>query len=244
MLSPKAVAGEVKMVAEEIFEFYLETNQWDECPCCNGLFSRVKSRQGKEKQGFGDCNWVAWILRMPITRSGAKYCSDYCRLLHNRHDRKKAKGSSAVRLLNDPFMERVKAFSLVDDLDLELKSTAKDKLPDYEHIHIPYTLAFKFYQGLWRVCGNRECCKRSYIYYTERRQWLIQSRPDSTVPETKYEKLQGNRLIGLLDIEYEPQLVNLNWRFCSAKCRTANQRIQKKAKTEIEDLAAEILSEV
>jgi hypothetical protein len=224
MLECVHVAGELKVVEADLLEHYLEEEQWRRCPCCDGIFSTARSSRNKKRPGWGDCDWAAWILTMPITRPRANYCCAYCRQLHNRHQRQKVKGSRSVRLLNQPMMESDAASDLVADLGLAVKSTAKEVLPDYEQINMPHTLAHKLYLGTWRICANRECPNWSRIHYTERRTWQIQTRPHAAVLQAKYEELAGDRLIGLLDLDYEPQLVSMNWHCCSAKCRAAYQR--------------------
>ena len=222
MLDRIYVAGEVKWIDYDVKYHYLDTERWKACPCCDEVFAPIQSSTDWEELEDGACHWVTWTLKMPITRSWTKYCCDFCRHLYNRHHREKAKETEAVRLLKEDWMARYTASKLVDELGIKLKNTVRNELPDYEHIFFQGTYIYKFHKGLWRICSNPECPNRSRIYYTERRKWQIQRRSQTSEPQ--YEPLGEDRLIRLLDVDYEPKLVNMKWRFCSARCRVAYKR--------------------
>ena len=172
-------------------------------------------------------------LRMPIRDFSVKsrkpaYCCNYCQRLAHRHRRKK---NNPLRLLKDDFIPWFQAEELVDELKLELKNEAQEQLPDFHCINVHKTLIHKFTKGLWRVCANPKCSNKKRIVYTERRIWFYEHK--STNPNTgnemshtteKWDVPDGDRIIGLLDLDYIPQRANLKWKCCCDACRMAYRR--------------------
>ena len=230
-------------------DYYWKKVPWIQCPCCKETVA-FKPTILDEMGESGTCEWITWILRIPVIIERQKYCSLYCQQLHNRYKKEKKKRGrkSEIRLLSEGFWPYNRVSKRKSEMRITLKEDmARKELPDYEHIRFEDTFTYKFRHGLWRICGNPECPDPPRIVYTERRRWEMIERleprngDDGVTMEkrrqraverrkTKYATQEGDRIIHLLDLDYEPELVNMNWKYCSARCRVAHGRARQRAR--------------
>ncbi len=231
------VTGEIKRcdtldsrMNEELLE------RWKTCQCCGDVFSVMAAGVGASwNSGEQDIQDVLYSqdkeakeLGMPIRSRKARYCCYYCQQLASRKKLKKEE------LLQKEFIPENVAHILVMTLQLNLKKHIETDFSDYKRIDFEKTYCHKFRYGLWRTCSNIDCPNRSIIYFTERRQWHMRyvtdtrAKPQGRIKKVRYMNLDGDRIIHLLDLDYEPIHVNLQWKYCSTRCRVACKRKRDK----------------
>jgi hypothetical protein len=246
---PAFIAGEVRRIDEGLLSSRLENGEWRTCEWCGELFSVLWSRPSARRRGQRseltfdsrlnrdyDMNGLqtlskrykrdpeAWDLMLPVRdpsgRRGdrsARFCCAYCQQQPHRTSTQK------LRPWQGDLVDREEAELIVGELGLDAGGIDVRGLRGGDSIDVQETVLYKIMKGYWRVCWNPQCRTRPReLVCCDHRRWHYRLGARGTVIGLTCE--DGDRIVGLLHLGYQPRSVSDGWRSCGATCRQALSR--------------------
>lgn len=243
------VTGEVRRVNGDLLIDRLAGKEWRPCEWCGELFSVLWSRPPVRKRWqrdelvfdqrlgrYYDVNGLqtleerygkdpeAWDLMLPMRDSSgrrgdrsARFCCAYCQ----QQPHKASKGKLSPSQSN--WVDQEEAETIADELGLDANNIDVRGLRGGDSIDVQKTVLYKLMKGYWRTCWNAKCrTQPRELVCSDYRRWHYRLDAKNIMVGLTCE--DGDRIIDLLRLGYQPRLVSDDWRSCSAACRKALSR--------------------